>query len=98
MWSLNRGWLGYGRKDPLVVGLAKFRPAVSVDKGTRMNRDVLMNDVARHARGGCKRHLLGFDLALDGARDLDFVAIDGALDLRVAADLHGHATHIAVDL
>src|SRR5215472_9817103 len=80
------------------VGLAEFRLAVAVDEGARLNRDVLVDHVTAHPC--CRRQddLLGFDLAIDGSRELDRLAIDGALHLRIAADLHVNAAHIAIDL
>src|SRR5690348_10226102 len=54
------------RSDFLRIRLAVFRLAVAVDVGTRMDRDVLVNDIAGHVRGAREDHFLGFDLAIDG--------------------------------
>src|SRR5690242_20681080 len=85
------------RHDFLRVRLAELRLAVAVDVGTRMDGDVLMDDIARHARGAGENHLLGFNLAVDGAGDFDFLAVNGSLHLRAGADLHGLAADITID-
>src|SRR5579872_3289771 len=99
-WLLNDS--RFDRHQLLRFGLAEVRFAVTVDVGTRMDGYVLMNDIAGHMRGAGQDHLLGFDLAVDRARDFDLIAIDGALHFRARADLHrltaDVAVHFAIDL
>src|SRR5712671_2498363 len=75
-----------------------MRAAVTVEMGTRIDLQRLVNDVAGHVRGFREYDRPRLDLALDRSAQLHKLRENRSLDHCGAADPHSLAANVALDL